>query len=300
MKSKTVTIILLMFICSVSVFAQGGQAGLSFLKLGVGARSLAMGEAAVAAANDPSATHYNPAALRLLSAPQLLIMHKEWIQGTQTEFLATSFSIESFSLGAFLNATSVPDIELRLRPGPPEGTFTARNAAIGASVAYGLDESMSIGTSVKYLYEKIFVDETFGVGVDFGALYQSPLDVTFGFSLSNLGSMGKLRNESSKLPATLRVGAARSESLESIDGIINLALDVVSVIPEKKARVHVGTEFAYEETFFARLGYMTGFETRNITAGVSIEYNFIAVDYAFIPFRLDFGTTHTFSLIIDF
>lgn len=293
-------VILLILSARFLSYAQGGQSGLSFLKLGVGARSLGMGEAAVAAANDPSTTHYNPAALLLSPNPRLLIMHKEWTQGTQTEFLAASFSLESFTLGAFLNATSVPDVEIRQRPGPAEGAFTARNAAIGASAAYSIDEQISVGLSMKYLYEKIYVDEADGLGFDVGALYRSPWDVTFGFSLTNVGSMAELRSESSKLPTTLRIGAARSEMLESIDGNLMLAADLVSILPEKNTHLHLGAEFTYDETFSLRAGYISGFETRNFTTGAGLRYGFVTVDYAFVPFRLDFGTTHTFSLMVDF
>lgn len=300
MKSTIATLLVLTLGGTTMMFSQAGQSGLSFLKLGIGARSLAMGEAAVASSNDPSATYYNPAGLHFARNPQLLVMHKEWIQGTQTEFLAASVPTGSLTVGASLNATSVPDIEIRQRAGPAEGTFTARNAAIGVSAAYSIDTLISLGASIKYLYEKILVDETSGIGFDMGGLYNSPLDVAFGVSITNLGSMGRLRNETSKLPTILRVGAARSESFESLDAILTLAADVVSILPEKNTHVLFGSEFNYKETFALRLGYMSGYETRNITAGIGIRYEMLNLDYAFVPFKLDLGTTHTFSLVVEF
>lgn len=299
--TKSVTILVaILFLSSEWLFGQAGQAGLSFLKLGVGARSLAMSEAAVATTNDPSATYYNPAGLRLTQRPQLFIMHKEWIQGTQTEFLAATVPFESFSFGVHLNATSIPDIEIRQRPGPPDNTFTARNASIGISGAYGVDSALNIGATVKYLYEKILVDETFGIGVDIGGIYQSPWDISFGASLSNIGSMGKLRNESSKLPTILRLGAARTKQIESLYGSITFEADVMSILPEKNSYLLIGGEFAYDKTLTLRVGYATGYETRNITAGVGLKYGIITLDYAYVPLQLDFGTTHTFSLGIEF
>ena len=76
-----------------SAMAQVGQTGLSFLKLGVGARALGMGEAYSAVASDPTATYYNPASLSLSHNSQILFMHKEYVQDTRTEFLAATTSL---------------------------------------------------------------------------------------------------------------------------------------------------------------------------------------------------------------
>ena len=300
MKARYSSLVFLILVSRSMAPAQAGQSGLSFLKLGVGARSLAMGEAGVASSNDPSAMYYNPAALKFAKNPQVLIMHKEWIQGTQTEFLAVSFPVGSLNAGASVNATSVPDIEIRTRPGPAEGFFSARNAALSASAAYAIDTSLSVGLSLKYLYEKILVDETFGVAVDAGAVYESPWDITFGISLSNLGGMRRLRNEASKLPATVRFGAARTESISSLDGSVVLAADLVSVLPEKNTHLLLGFEFNYKETFAIRAGFMSGYESRNFTLGAGVHYDMFKIDYAFAPLRLDLGTTHTFSLGLEF
>lgn len=300
MKSTIVKIALISLALPALTWAQAGQAGLSFLKLGVGARSLALGETAVASADDPSAVHYNPAAMRLVNRPQVLIMHKAWIQGTSTEFLAASIPLDAWSIGIQLNATSVPDIEIRQRAGPPEGTFAARNAAIGASAAYSIDSTIAVGLSTNLIYEKILVDETSGIAFGLGGIYRSPWDMTFGLSLTHLGSMGTLRNEASHMPTTLRFGASRTERIESLGGVARISADVVAVLPEKTTRLLMGGEFTYNELFSIRLGYMSGYETRNVTAGIGLQYEMVRLDYAFVPFRLDFGTTHTFSLGIDF
>jgi len=44
-------------------FAVQGQSGLAFLKIGVGGRAAGLGEAYVAAANDPTAIYWNAAGL---------------------------------------------------------------------------------------------------------------------------------------------------------------------------------------------------------------------------------------------
>ena len=79
--------LLLIALCVMAIpqflLAQAGTTGLTFLKLGVGGRSLGMGEAYSAIASDPTAMYYNPAALSLSKTPQLLLMHKSWVQDTK-------------------------------------------------------------------------------------------------------------------------------------------------------------------------------------------------------------------------
>ena len=286
----------LLLLVSSELSAQAGSTGLAFLKLGVGGRALGMGEAYTAIANDPAATYYNPAALSLSDASQFLLMHKQWIQDTRTEFFAAKTTLDRFTLGVSLNATSVDNIEIRDVPGPPIGTFNAHNAAIGASGAYRINPELSVGATVKYLYEKILVDEATGYGVDLGATYLTPWDIRLGLAASNLGSMSKLVLESSKLPTAVRIGAGYETPVESIDGILSASADAVSYTGEGTTHLHVGAELDYKHTFAVRAGYQTGYEAKGFSAGVGIVYDLLRLDYAFVPFGYDLGTTHTFSL----
>lgn len=280
--------------------AQPGSSGLSFLKLGIGARSIAMGNVGVALAKDPSALYYNPSTLQNLSAPQLLVMHREWIQDASSEHLAASFPIGDISFGTYLSTMSISEIEIRTVPGPPQGTFSARNAALGIGGAYGFDSTISIGLGLKYLYEKILVDEANGWGLDIGATYLTPWNVRTGISITNIGSMGKFKNEASRLPTTLRAGVAYEYPLADMDLMMTSLGEFVSVLPERSVHLHVGLELNYNQLFAARIGYLTGYDSKNISQGVGLYYGIIRIDYAFVPFKFNLGTTHTFSVGLVF
>ena len=299
MKTIIVFIVLSFLICQLS-FAQVGSTGLAFLKLGVGGRAVGMGEAYTAIAADPAATHYNPAALSLTSSPQILLMHKEWIQDTKTEFIAAKTNIRKIALGIGVNATSVNNIEIRTTPGLAQGTFSARNVAIGISASYQINPSLSVGVTGKYLHEKILIDEASGLAFDFGGLYTTPWDVRIGVAVNNLGSMNELRNEASKLPTIIRVGGAYESKIEAFDGSLIGAADIVSITGENKTHLHLGAELDYKHSFAARVGYQTGYDSKNFSAGIGVRYGMFSVDYAFVPFRNDLESTHTFSLGIDF
>ena len=285
---------------SSSLFAQAGQTGLAFLKLGVGSRALGMGDAYSAVAADPSAVHYNPAALSLSSTSQILLMHKEWIQDVKTEFLAAKTSFDEFTVAFGINSTSVNDIPIREVAGPQEGTFNSHWAAVGLSAAYQVNSDLSFGVTGNFLYEKIFVNEASGYGIDLGALYQTPWDIRLAVAVNNIGSMSALDQSSTKLPTTLRFGAAYQRPVEAVNGVLTTALDIISIAEDSKPRTHLGAELEFEHTFSLRAGYQLGYDAKNFSLGTGVRYGAFQIGYAFVPLQSDLGTTHTFSLGIEF
>ena len=299
-KFDFILFVLALPVCCQLTFSQAGQSGLTFLKLGIGGRALGMGEAATATASDLSTIYYNPAGLVDLSSANILVMHKEWFQDVKTEYIAGQTVISRFSLGLSVNATSVDNIQLREIPGPPLGTFDARNAAIGLTIAYAADSCLSFGFTGKYLYEKILIDQASGFGIDIGSVYKTPWDLYFGLSVSNLGSVNELQNESSALPTIIRGGVAYISDVPQISGSLTVAGDLVRFSQDKITHLHIGAEYSYDKTLFLRAGYQTGYEARSVTAGIGFHYTMFQIDYAFIPTRYDLGSTHTFSLGIAF
>ena len=280
--------------------AQTGKTGLVFLKLGVDARALGLGETYTAFTNTPAGTYYNPASISNTSDLQLLIMHKEWIQDTKVEFISAITSFKNLSFGLSINSTRMENIEIRTKPGPPIGTFDAQNAAVGLTTSYNLDSKFYFGLTTKILYEKIYVDEATGYSFDFGGIYSTTWGTNIGLSIKNVGKMNKLENEVTNIPTSIRLGGVHKIYLMNNDAALSLASDVVSFTKEKETHLHLGTEFAYRNTIAVRFGYQTGYESRNFSAGIGFEYKMFRLDYAFIPFRYDFGSTHTFSLGILF
>jgi hypothetical protein len=228
-------------------------------------------------------------------------MHKEWIQDTRTEFLGASAALgDGEAIGLSINSTSVSDIEIRTRPGLPEGTFTARSYALGLSYSRRISDLVGIGATGKFLYEKILVDEASGFGLDMGLQYQTPIEhLSAGVVIANLGSMSALRTESTTLPSLIRVGGAYSDSLRTISSEFTVAADYQMVFPGSQSIVAIGGEIIFQQAFAARVGYTLGSEGRTFSAGIGVKYGIASLDYAFAPLTSELGNAHTFSFLIN-
>lgn len=280
--------------------SQTGSTGLTFLKNGVGARSLGMGEAFTAIMHDPGGTYYNPSTITTTASSNILLMHRQDVQSVKTKFIAATTGWNNFTFGLSINNTSINDIPIRVLPGEPTGTFDAQNASIGFTSAYSLSSVLSIGATAKLLYEKIYIEDATGYGIDLGGWYNTPWDLQLGIALNNIGSMNKLLNEPTKLPLIFRAGTAYLISYEQFPAEIGLSADVVSYIHDNKTHINFGAETKYQNILSLRVGYQTGFENKNISAGIGINYSILQFDYAFVPYNNNFGTANIFSLQIKF
>lgn len=286
--------------------AEGAASGMAFLKLGISARGVAMGDAMTASASGASATYYNPAGMLtdsgLTRASDILLMHKEWIQDTRTQFLGAAFGLGSDdAIGFSLNSTTVSDIEIRTRPGEAEGTFNMRDFAVGVSYAHRIADDLRLGMTARFLYEQILVDESSGIGGDVGVLYDTPVEgLTAGLAIANIGAMSAMRSEATRLPLLVRAGAAYPLAVESVDVGVLLSADVLHLFREERTLAALGVEATYAETVAIRGGYQSGSEGRGLSLGAGVRYGLFAFDYAFSRLAGELGNGHTFALGIRF
>ncbi len=305
MKRVSLVVSVLFVMAFQSAHGQSGQAGLSFLKNGVGARSVAMGNAGVAGADLGSAMYYNPALLADDEGAAISIVHNEWIQDITTEYIGITLPAKGWTFGVFLGLTSVAGIELRDTPSPePDGTFDSQNFAGGLSAAFGIVDGLDFGVNAKYIFEKIHVDDASGYAVDIG-LSSQPFtdddlaDLRFGVSLANLGSMSALSSAETVLPLLLRYGAAYTVPITALKSALNVEIGGVSLLEEETTHANIGVEFDYVDMVFFRLGYRSGFEDKDISFGAGARYSSLRFDYAFVPFNENFGNAHTVALSIN-
>jgi hypothetical protein len=295
--------IALALLFSLPADAQTGTSGLSFLKIGLTGREIAMGDAGTASASLASAAYYNPAGLLSREArSEILFTHRAWIEGTAFDHLAASISLgSSDALGVSVTSIAVPEVEIRLRPGEPDGTFTARNFAGTVSFAHGFSEDLSAGLSAKILYEKILVDDATGLGVDLGVRYATGIDhLTLGVALANIGAMSSLRSEASPLPLLVRAGGALDVDVADGDLGGMIVADVVKVFKEADPLLDLGGELFWNKLVGIRGGYQFGSAGRGLTAGLGVRYGSLRFDYAFSRLAAGLGDGHSFTLLLSY
>ena len=292
--------ILLLFI-STGLFAQSaGETGLSFLKIGFGARNIALGDIGVVSADNVTALNYNPALLSNYKTQQISLSHSRWLQDVSSELLGASFSLFNVPLAIGINTTQIAGIEIRNRPGAAQSTFNANYFFVSLSTGFKIAENLSVGSTIKYLSENLLTDQANGVGFDFGLYYKNLIpNLNFGASIRNLGSMNALRNKETQLPVDLRIGGDYLYDLTKINSSFYFAAGFQKY-NSSNSHFNFGTEFLYHRQFAMRIGYMSGYDSKSITTGIGLKLNHFNFDYAYTPQKYELGSSHIISLMFTF
>ena len=275
-----------------------GTTGAQFLKVGVGARPLAMAGAFSALADDANALNWNPGALGAQTKRSATLSYNALFDDTNQGFLGYAHPLadEMGTLAGGINYLTVSNIPKRAGDTEsPDSTFNNQNFVI--SGAYGKKtavEGLSVGGTLKYLRETLDSFSASAVAIDAGALYKTRVPgLTAGGSIQNLGT--KLGPD--PLPTTLKGGAA----YKLLGDKLALAGDLDWFAEDRRAQFDLGAEYWAHKALALRAGYqfgrwqdhLGGINGASFGFGVCVER--LRFDYAFLPFgRL--GDTHRMTL----
>ncbi|MFQ5772102.1 MAG: hypothetical protein ACE5HX_16315, partial [bacterium] len=261
-----------------SLCAQGGAAG-AFLRLGIGARAKAMGDAYTALAAGVEASYYNPAGLPFLQYKEAIVSYSVLSLDRQFTFLGFGVPIHPRVEGSEKGAldggfalswihAGVGNIDGRDSDGRHFGNLSNSENAFVFSFALNPAKILSFGLSVKVLWNR-FPDigingETIsasGVGFDFGALAAPNQWLTLGISVRDINSKYKWNTDDlygedgsevvNKFPKIVRTGVAVKPP--QVPGL-TLALDFEDS-KELDSRLHLGAERIFKQNFILRGGY---------------------------------------------
>ncbi len=258
----------------------GGQPG-AFLNFGASARSIGMGRAFVAVANDSSASYVNPAGMvQVPNIESCLFQSNLYDEYQLTAFNMVYPMVDNY-IGVSFTQLSSKAMELRDENNIAQGTFTDSKQAIGLSYAQPiLLPNLAIGSSLKYVTRTLYDNTDARVLGDIGTLYRPLSFLSIGASVQNILDFQLDTNSVDKFSPTLRVGVAFKESN------LTIAYDIENDL----STWYLGAEYKFHSLLTIRGGL--NYESTNF--GFSSEFSGIRFDYAYSNDEL--GANNRFSI----
>ncbi len=310
----------------------GGQrAGISafqFLKIGAGARGVALGETFVAIANDASALYWNPAGLTQFAENQVIFSHTEYVVDVKHEFLGGVYHITpGDAVGFSVTSLHMDDMEITTEA-QPFGTgryFSFGDIALGATYGKRMTDQFSFGLTVRYAEETLDMLKMRGVMVDLGTYYWTGIGSTrFAIVISNFGGDVTPSGEAPQFDGTT-VSTFQSYSPPTMFklGIAydpidqehqHLTTSVEINHPNDNAEnVHLGVEYQWEKWLYLRAGAKRTIgeklfgaddaSSSDYTLGfgvvVPVSLTNVSLDYAYANFNL-LGSVHRISVSMNY
>jgi hypothetical protein len=304
MRLVLVTLFLLGNIFSTFAEGNGGYSG-AFLRLGLGARAIAMGNAQVGTAEDGFGFFYNAAALPLLEKISANLSYSFLSLDRRFSYVGISLPLKpqaGFSLGWIYSG--VGDIVSYNSRGEQSGEIDHGLHAVYFSFGLSIiPNRLTAGISAKYLLENLSDPEIDydgkGFGADLAVMLKATRSLSIGYQIKDIN--GKLKSNTNniferglekenKFPISHRLGFHYVTPVSWA----RIAYDFEwSTAGEEKN--HFGIEFL-SSGVAGRLGY----DNDHLTVGAGLEIDrFFGIkailDYAFVDSVIDEGTTHVFS-----
>ncbi|MCK4559326.1 MAG: PorV/PorQ family protein [Calditrichia bacterium] len=288
----------------------GGYAG-SFLRMGVGARAISMGNTGVAHPTNAYSTFYNPASFGLIEDHLVGLSYSFLSLDRRFEFVSFSMKVPpeaGFSIGWI--ESGVGDLKSYNSIGEITGDINQSANAVYFSFGRKFSDKLSIGVSLKILFEFIndgtdeFDYSSNGVGFDIGILYKINDDLILGGQVKDINSKFKANTDKiferggttiDKFPVSSRIGAFYHTPLQWLRAAYDFEWSNKGL-----KKHHLGLEAVHGKNLALRIG-LNG---DNIVFGGGLDFMIFKtvsyLDYAFVPSIIDEGSSHVFSWQILF
>ncbi len=309
-----------------------GASGSAFLNIGVGARAMGMGGAVASFIDDPTALYWNPSGIAGIDRIEIAAEQNRWVADMQHSFFGAVVPLtDQFKFGASVIYLTSGDIEMTTidQPRGTGTTYAASDLSLGATLGWSVTNAFSVGATIKYIRNTLYTLTSGGLGFDVGTRFNTQYHgITVALAVSNLGGMREYRgdaldfqypppypgaapihasfnNTQFSLPVSYRAGVG-TELFEFLDQPIEgqklrLAADLLQPYdsPEK---LNMGGEYAYNNSFFLRTGYIFNADELGFNAGAGVRVNVggvnLRADYGYASLKR-FDAVHRFGIGIE-
>jgi len=284
-----------------------GKSRAAFLKIGVGARVAAMGEAFCALSDDISAIYWNPAGLSQLTQTEIMATHLSYFQDVNSEYLAfVRPNKNKGALGGALTMLGVDGLKWYDKHNARGNDFKANDMAMSLVYSKMFGQGAAIGAGLKLVKQGIDNKDTDNLVVDLGGLCNTPIrNLVVGAVVQNIGikASDKKRGEvDDPMPFRMRLGLSYQLPSSTIcvdmnmpnDGQRTTNIGIEQTLPKEVAPLAmIGLNTVL------RAGYKMGADTGKFSFGFGIISNKCLLDYAFVPYS-DLGNAHRVSTSLRF
>ncbi|OGU74269.1 MAG: hypothetical protein A2V93_08215 [Ignavibacteria bacterium RBG_16_34_14] len=325
---KKILIVILVLIITQTSFAQFNKAGrtaFQFLKIGNGARQVALGEASIASVQDVNSIFWNPAAVTGINGAEASFNYNSWIADLKVLSGVAAFNLEgiaTFTVNAVsLDYGNIPEAGVTSVSGSTDtrtgNFFSGSDLAFGLGIARKFTDKLSIGINVKYMREELYIYSSSLWGFDVGSFYNTGWrGIRLGMSAQNFSTQARFletkeeEQQTYEIPLVYRIGVSidllGSEELflggNPDQHVVTLNADAIHT-NDYKERLHLGMEYQFYKMFFLRGGYKFNYEEGNLSFGAGVNYeisNFkIQFDYAYVSYNF-LQSPHRFTVLLSF
>jgi len=275
-------------IFSILIFLQS-YTGVEFLRIGVGSRSIALGNAYIGISDDPYGIFYNPAGISNVHYLQFSSFYGRWFLDTDLGSVAGAIPLGNKGvLGFGIRGLYTDKIERRTEEDPWNYDYYSAYF-LNPSIAYAQRiNNFGFGIGLNGINAQIESETGYTIFLNAGVGYYTE-SVDFGVALSNLGM--KIFNTG--LPVSLRGGLCIKPAYG-----LHLSADIIKPL-EDNFSYNIGIEYSLVDIIKLRIGYNNDFYSDNfikkISGGVGFRAGNITIDYSLSPSGM-FGSTHFVTL----
>jgi hypothetical protein len=316
LKKSIVFLIVMLFYSQLPASNNGGYGG-PFLRMGLGARSIALGKAGVAGPLDAYSAFNNPALLGSMEGKMVGISYSFLALDRHYSYLSFSMKVPPEG-GVSLGWIECGDDNLKSTNSIGEITGDINNSMNAFYFAFARQFSprLAIGLAFKVVLMYIndgteeFDYSAKGVGIDLGILYKICNNIWLGGQIKDMKAKFKANTSKifehggttkDKFPVTKKLGVFGHTPLQWL----RIAYDFEW--SDKDAYWHhFGFEAITRKNLALRIGYDYNDDSQTLTFGAGMDFQFMNrfdtyLDYVFLPsVAFDEGSSHIFSWQIKF
>lgn len=284
-----------------------GSTGAEFLKIGIGARPVALGDAFTAFAGGAMSLAYNPAGLGFQRRREVSLSHDEYASGVRHEWAAYAHPTPWGTFAASANLLFVDAFDSFDSFDRPSGETSAQDGAYQLAYAAPLSKTLALGGAAKLVSSRLHETTARTVAADVGALWRPAASLSLGLAALHLGPGLRHVSETADLPATLRAGFAWTPfNPRDFSHYFTVTADAVKV-RDDGASVRGGVELWYDQILALRAGGRSGADAGpgfSLGMGLRLYHDEQApveldFDYAFTDSG-DLAETHRAGLTLRF